>query len=89
MTSKYTTPAFWEGLLERAAKTAVQTVAPALAGIALQAVDWPAALGLTGSAVLLSVLTSFAFPHQTDVSVATGVDPDQLVVGPDETPPLS
>ena len=56
------TRAFWLDAGERAAKSFAQTLLALLAGdgVNLLRVDWPTALGLAGTAALLSILTSVA-----------------------------
>lgn len=61
MATVLTTKAFWAGVLERAAKTAAQTLAASLGvGAGLLHLDWVAALDVTAAATALSVLTSLA-----------------------------
>jgi len=63
--STYSAP-FWAGLGERALKTFAQSLAASLAvGTGLLDVDWLGALGIAGTATLLSVLTSIANPGFT------------------------
>lgn len=55
------TKAFWSGALERAVKTAAQTLAAALGvGTGLLHLDWVGALDVTAAATALSLLTSLA-----------------------------
>lgn len=62
----YSAP-FWAGLGERALKTFAQSLAASLAvGTGLLDVDWLGALGIAGTATLLSVLTSIANPGFTE-----------------------
>lgn len=64
--STYSAP-FWAGLGERALKTFAQSLAASLAvGTGLLDVDWLGALGIAGTATLLSVLTSIANPGFTE-----------------------
>lgn len=71
--SIYTSRTFWAGVAERAIKTAAQTLLASLAvGQAITAIDWQAALAITGTAVVASVLTSLADPARADTAVATG-----------------
>lgn len=64
--STYSVP-FWAGLGERALKTFAQSLAASLAvGTGLLDVDWLGALGIAGTATLLSVLTSIANPGFTE-----------------------
>ena len=69
----YTSKTFWLGVAERAIKTFAQSlIAVLLAGTVLWEQDWLAALGVAGTATLLSVLTSLADPSRADTSIATG-----------------
>lgn len=53
------TKEFWEGLGERAIKTAAQSIASILVvGVPIFAIDWKAGLGLAATATLASILTS-------------------------------
>jgi hypothetical protein len=53
------TKAFWAGTLERAVKTAAQTLVAVLGvGTGLLHLDWVSALDVTAAATVLSVLTS-------------------------------
>lgn len=64
--STYSAP-FWAGLGERALKTFAQSLAASLAvGTGLLDIDWLGALGIAGTATLLSVLTSIANPGFTE-----------------------
>jgi len=56
------TLAFWKAATERAVKTAAQTLILLIGAgtVGIMALDWPALLGLAGTAALLSVLTSVA-----------------------------
>jgi len=58
------TPAFWQGLLERAVKTFAQALIAVLSanGVGLVNADWGGALSAAGMAMVLSILTSFATP---------------------------
>ena len=61
------------GTLERAIKTFAQSlIAVLLAGTVLWEQDWVSALGVAGTATLLSVLTSIADPGRADTAIATG-----------------
>lgn len=52
---------FWYDLAERAIKTAAQALlAVFVAGVTIMSVDWVDALAITGTAALVSVLTSIA-----------------------------
>lgn len=52
---------FWYDLAERAIKTAAQALlAVFVAGVTIMSVDWLDALAITGTAALVSVLTSIA-----------------------------
>ena len=52
---------FWLDLAERATKTAAQALlAVFVAGVTIMSVDWVDALAITGTAALVSVLTSIA-----------------------------
>ncbi|MFC9332115.1 holin [Kitasatospora sp. NPDC057015] len=57
-----TTPAFWRATIERALRTAAQTLIAVLAldSTGLTDVDWGPGLALAGSAALLAVLTAIA-----------------------------
>lgn len=67
------TKTFWSGAFERAAKTFAQTLASTLV-VGTGILDWDAkaALSVTATAVLLSVLTSISDPQRTDTAIATG-----------------
>lgn len=53
------TPAFWKDAAERAIKTGVQSlIATFGVGTTVLEMDWGAALAVSGTATLLSVLTS-------------------------------
>jgi len=56
------TLAFWKAAGERAAKSAAQTLILLIGAgtVGITALNWPALLGLAGTAALLSVLTSVA-----------------------------
>ena len=56
------TVAFWKAAAERAVKTAAQTLILLIGAgtVGITALNWPELLGLTGTAALLSVLTSLA-----------------------------
>lgn len=70
--SYYTSRTFWLGVAERAVKTMAQTLAALLVtGTVIWSVDWAQAIGVTATAVVLSVLTSLADPRATDTAVAT------------------
>jgi len=52
---------FWLDLVERATKTAAQALlAVFVAGVTIMSVDWVDALAITGTAALVSILTSIA-----------------------------
>lgn len=57
-----TTLTFWRATAERAVKTAAQTLLLLIGAgtVGITALNWPELLGLTGTAALLSVLTSVA-----------------------------
>ena len=67
---------FWLDVAERAVKTFAQALVPVLAadGVDLLHVDWPSALGLAGTAAVLSVLTSIASAGIGDPGTASLVD---------------
>lgn len=72
--SHYTSRTFWSGALERAVKTAAQTLLSVLTvGATIWSMDWTQALGIAAGAVVLSLLTSIADPDRTDTSVATSL----------------
>lgn len=56
------TLAFWKATAERAFKTAAQTLLLLIGAgtVGITELNWPELLGLTGTAALLSVLTSVA-----------------------------
>ena len=59
-----TTWTWWRATLERAIRTAAQTLVAVLGADAADVltVDWPAALATAGGAALLAVLTAVATP---------------------------
>ena len=62
----YANKMFWFGTVERAIKTAAQTLL-ALMGTGVMSIieiDWAGCLGVTCTVVVLSVLTSVATPGQ-------------------------
>ena len=70
--SKYAKKSFWEGVAERAVKTAAQTaLATVTTGTVVWGLDWAQAGGLAATAVLVSILTSLADPNRTDTAIAT------------------
>ena len=72
--SVYASPSFWSGLGDRAVKTFAQSLLAAVAfgvGSSLFGLDWKGALGIAATAVIASVLTSFADPKEADKAVAT------------------
>lgn len=70
--SKYTKKSFWDGVAERATKTAAQTVLSVLTtGTVVWGLDWKQAVGLAATAVVVSILTSIADPNRTDTAIAT------------------
>nr|DAN76982.1 MAG TPA: holin [Caudoviricetes sp.] len=70
--SIYARASFWSGLIDRATKTFAQSLLGAIGvGVGVFDLDWKGALGIAASAVLVSVLTSFADPKETDKAVAT------------------
>ena len=69
----YTSRTFWTGVLERAVKTFAQALLAVLTtGTVVWDLDWVQALGIAGTAVLISVLTSVADPQRTDTAIASG-----------------
>ena len=71
--STYTSKTFWLGAAERAIKTFAQSLlAVLLAGTVVWGQDWAQALGVAGTATLLSILTSIADPTRADTAIATG-----------------
>ena len=71
--STYTSRTFWRGVGERAVKTFAQALLAVLTtGTVVWALDWVQALGIAGTAVLISVLTSIADPQRTDTAIASG-----------------
>lgn len=69
----FTTRTFIKGAAERALKTAAQTLlALVTTGAAINAINWPDALAITATAMLASILTSFADPDRTDTAIPTG-----------------
>jgi hypothetical protein len=83
MTSKSTiaTTAFWIASLERAIKTAAQVLIAQIGtdAVGVTNLDWPQMLGITATAVVLSLLTSVASDH-------IGPEPGPSIVA---TPQLS
>ena len=71
--SAYTSRTFWLGVGERAVKTFAQALLAVLTtGTVVWDLDWVQALGIAGTAVLISVLTSVADPQRTDTAIASG-----------------
>lgn len=71
----YTSKTFWNGLGERAIKTAAQSLLSVLTtGTVIWGLGWKQALGLAATAVVVSILTSVADPKRTDTAVATGTE---------------
>lgn len=56
------TQAFWRAAFERAVKTFAQTLAALIGANAVNVidVDWPALLGISATAAIVSILTSVA-----------------------------
>nr|DAI30725.1 MAG TPA: holin [Caudoviricetes sp.] len=72
--SVYASPSFWSGLGDRAIKTFSQSLLAAVTvGVGVLDLDWKGALGIAATAVIASVLTSFADPKEADKAVATAV----------------
>lgn len=72
----YANKLFWLGTVERAIKTAAQTLL-ALMGtgaMSIIEIDWAGCLGVTCTAVILSVLTSIATPSQATYTTNGGSD---------------
>lgn len=70
--SIYARASFWSGVRDRAIKTFAQVLVGSLAvGVGIFDIDWKGALGITASAVLISVLTSIADAKETDKAIAT------------------
>lgn len=70
--SIYARASFWSGLIDRAVKTFAQSLLGAIGvGVGIFDLDWKGALGISASAVLISVLTSFADSKETDKAIAT------------------
>lgn len=68
----YTSKTFWNGVGERAIKTAAQSLLSVLTtGTVIWGLGWKQALGLAATAVVVSILTSIADPKRTDTAVAT------------------
>lgn len=67
---------FWLGAVERAVKTAAQTLLALIGTGAMSIidVDWAGTLGVTCTAVVLSVLTSVAMPGQATYTTNGGSD---------------
>lgn len=69
---------FWRDALERAAKTAAQTLAASgLLGVGLLDLDWRVALSITGAAVLASLLSSLGSRRVADSESASLVRTDR------------
>lgn len=70
--SIYARASFWSGLIDRAVKTFAQSLLAAITvGVGVLELDWKGALGIAATAVLASVLTSFADPKEADKAIAT------------------
>lgn len=70
--SIYARASFWSGVCDRAIKTFAQVLVGSLTvGVGIFDIDWKGALGITASAVLISVLTSIADAKETDKAIAT------------------
>lgn len=70
--SIYARASFWSGVRDRAIKTFAQVLVSTLTvGVGIFDINWKGALGLTATAVLISVLTSIADPKETDRAIAT------------------
>lgn len=70
--SIYARASFWSGLIDRAVKTFAQSLLAAFTvGVGILDIDWKGALGIAATAVLASVLTSFADAKETDKAIAT------------------
>ena len=70
--SIYARASFWSGVFDRAVKTFAQVLVGSLTvGVGIFDIDWKGALGITASAVLISVLTSIADAKETDRAIAT------------------
>lgn len=68
----YTSKTFWNGVGERAIKTAAQTILSVLTtGTVIWGLDWKQALGLAATTVVVSILTSIADPKRTDTAITT------------------
>ena len=66
---------FWRDALERAVKTAAQTVVGLLvAGVTVLDIDWGQAAAVTGTAALASILTSLISSGVGDHGSASLVD---------------
>ncbi|AYD89658.1 holin [Actinomyces lilanjuaniae] len=67
--------------MERGLKTGAQAMLALMTtGTVLTDVDWASALGVTGTAVVISVLTSLADPVSADVAQVRGGGADVLPV---------
>nr|DAV54705.1 MAG TPA: holin [Caudoviricetes sp.] len=70
--SIYSRASFWSGVRDRAIKTFAQVLVSTLTvGVGILDINWKGALGLTATAVLISVLTSIADAKETDRAIAT------------------
>lgn len=70
--SIYARASFWSGVRDRAIKTFAQVLVSTLTvGVGIFDINWKGALGLTATAVLMSVLTSLADAKETDRAIAT------------------
>ena len=71
----YTSKTFWNGVGERAIKTAAQSLLSVFTtGTVIWGLGWKQALGLAATAVVVSILTSVADPKRTDTAVVTGTE---------------
>lgn len=74
---------YWTAVVERAAKTFAQSlVALFVAGSTILTIDWQQALAVSGTAALVSVLTSIASTNLGPFSGPSLVD--EAIVEPDE-----
>lgn len=70
--SIYARASFWSGVRDRAIKTFAQVLVSTLTvGVGIFDINWKGVLGLTATAVLMSVLTSIADAKETDRAIAT------------------
>ncbi|MGB3707591.1 holin [Gordonia sp. (in: high G+C Gram-positive bacteria)] len=65
---------FWSDAVERAVKTGAQTLAAMFAvGVTVLSIDWTDALAVSGTAMMLSVLTSIASTGVGDHTTAAAL----------------